>query len=48
MSVIQAGMEVQAMLEAGTPEKLSIGAQGTLINMELSVIATEVREALCA
>lgn len=37
--------EVQSMFAAGTPEKLSIGAQGFMINTEHSYIMTEVGRA---
>ena len=32
--------EAWRLFKAGTPEKLSIGAQGVMINMELSMVAT--------
>eukprot|EP00927_Polykrikos_kofoidii_P012668 TRINITY_DN15488_c0_g1_i1.p1 TRINITY_DN15488_c0_g1~~TRINITY_DN15488_c0_g1_i1.p1 ORF type:complete len:1146 (+),score=209.29 TRINITY_DN15488_c0_g1_i1:69-3506(+) len=38
-------LELKKLMEAGTPEKLSIGAQGTLINLELTNIATELLKA---
>ena len=40
MSGPEAGKEMAAMMEAGTPESLSIGAQGTMINFEVSLRST--------
>lgn len=36
------GLEAYRMFNAGTPELMSVGAQGTMINLELSFIATEI------
>ncbi|KAK3246993.1 hypothetical protein CYMTET_43498 [Cymbomonas tetramitiformis] len=44
-SGLEAGLEAMKMMDAGTPEKLSIGAQGALINQELSLIHTEILKA---
>eukprot|EP00928_Gymnodinium_smaydae_P004270 TRINITY_DN11473_c0_g1_i1.p1 TRINITY_DN11473_c0_g1~~TRINITY_DN11473_c0_g1_i1.p1 ORF type:complete len:1078 (+),score=154.72 TRINITY_DN11473_c0_g1_i1:45-3278(+) len=45
VNVLQAWQEAAGMLEAGTPELLSIGAQGTFINHEISMITTEIQKA---
>jgi hypothetical protein len=45
MTGTEAGLEAYRMYDAGTPELLSVGAQGTMINMELSFIATEILKA---
>jgi len=45
MTGMEAGIEAWKMFEAGTPEKLSIGAQGMMINNELTFLATEILKA---
>jgi len=42
---LAATKEISEMMAAGTPELISIGAQGTLINYEISMITTEVLRA---
>jgi len=45
MSDVEAGQECAKMMMEGTPERTSIGAQGTMINIELSLLATEILKA---